>query len=81
MFPLVLVVWEDARTMDGGPWVSNQEVEYKPYLIHQVSFLLRDQPEGIVLSQAIASDIVGVPDQIPRGMIRSIKYLKKNYKI
>jgi hypothetical protein len=80
MFPIVLVIWEDARTQDGGPWVG-REVEYKPYLVHQVGFLIKDSPEGIIISQAVAPEALGVPDQIPRGMIRSLKYLRKNYKL
>lgn len=38
--PLVLVTWEDARTLDGGPWVLNEPREYKPHIVTQVGFLL-----------------------------------------
>lgn len=66
--------------MDGGPWVDSSTNEYKPYLVHQVGFLVKDVPEGIIITQAVAPGIQAVPDQIPRGMIREIKYLRKNYK-
>lgn len=74
MYPMVLVVWEDARTLD-APWMEKGTWEYKPYLVSQIGYLLLDAPEGIILTQADAPEHVGAPDQIPRGMIRSITFL------
>ena len=70
--PLVLVVWEDAKTVDGGAWIENLEHKYDPHIVYSVGFLLLDLPEGIQLTQAWHPKFVGAPDQIPRGMIRSI---------
>ncbi|HAV65670.1 MAG TPA: hypothetical protein DCY13_25260 [Verrucomicrobiales bacterium] len=54
---------------DGALWVSNRDHEYKPCIFYSVGFLLLDDARGIQLTQAWSPDVVGVPDQIPRGMI------------
>jgi hypothetical protein len=68
---LVLVEWEDARTL-GGPWVTNEAMVYRPHIVQQVGFLMSDTPEGVILTQAWHPELVAAPDQIPRGMIRKI---------
>ncbi len=73
--PCVCVIWEDATATD-GPWVENKPREYKPKLITSVGFLVLDDEQGIHLTGAWCPDIIGAPDQIPRGMIRSITYLQ-----
>lgn len=74
MPPIVLVEWEDAKTLE-IPWMDPVDVQYEPYIVTQVGFLIQDLPNAIILSQAVAPDLLGAPDQIPRGMIRSITYL------
>ena len=74
---LVLVVWEDALTIsDGGAWLeTKKERAYEPHLFWHVGFLIKDVPEGIHLSEAWSPTLIANGTQIPRGMIRSIKYL------
>lgn len=74
--PMVLVTWEDARTLDGGPWVLNEPREYKPHIVHQVGFLLSNTDQGVILSQAWHPEFIAAPDQIPLGMIRSMTLLE-----
>jgi hypothetical protein len=71
-----LVIWEDAKVVStGGAWHSNVEIPYTPYLVYQVGFLVKDVPEGVMLSEAWTTDLIGPPTQIPRGMIRGMKKL------
>jgi hypothetical protein len=70
--PLVLVVWEDAKTIDSGPWAENTHTDYKPHLFQQAGFLLSSTEGGVILTQAWHPETVGARDQIPIGMIRSI---------
>jgi hypothetical protein len=71
--PIVAVVWEDATTLDEGPWVDMPDKRsYQPKLFYQVGFLLHDEPEGVTLVHAWSEDTISVREQIPRGMIRSI---------
>lgn len=74
--PLVLVTWEDATLLDSGAWSDATEHKYKPQVFVSVGFLLYDGKEGVILTNAWSLDIVAARDQIPRGMIRSVKKLK-----
>lgn len=73
---LYLVVWEDAKVVtEGAAWHSITDLTYEPYLVHQVGFLIKDVPAGIMLSEAYADGLMGNPTQIPRGMIREMTKL------
>ena len=73
---LYLVVWEDAKVVtEGAAWHTVTDITYEPYLVHQVGFLIKDVPEGIMLSEAYADGLMGNPTQIPRGMIREMTKL------
>lgn len=73
---LYLVVWEDAKVVtEGAAWHSITDLAYEPYLVHQVGFLIKDVPAGIMLSEAYADGLMGNPTQIPRGMIREMTKL------
>lgn len=75
--PLVLVVWEDAKSMDNaGAWVENKDHSYKPHLFLQVGFLLSATDDGLILTQAWHPEMVAARDQIPRAMVRSITPLE-----
>jgi hypothetical protein len=74
--PLVLVVWEDAKQIDAGPWAENKDHDYKAHLVHQVGFLLAHTEDGVILTQAWHPELVGARDQVPIGMIRSITPLQ-----
>lgn len=74
--PLVLVEWEDATLLDTGAWSENKDHKYAPKHFFSVGFLLYEGKEGIILTSAWSVDTVAARDQIPRGMVRSIKRLK-----
>jgi hypothetical protein len=75
--PLVLVGWEDAKVISDGSssWMENKDYEYLPHIVWQVGFLLKDVDEGIQIVEAWNKDLIGLPTQIPRGMIRYMKKL------
>jgi len=74
--PIVLVTWDDAATLDLG-WSKENPVP-EPHIMFSVGFLLTETNDHIVL--AMDTDI-GLghngQGQIPKGMIRSMKILKK----
>ena len=74
---LALVVWEDALTItDGGAWLDSKiERRYEPHLFWHVGFIVKDVSEGIHITEAWSPTLISNGTQIPRGMIRSIKYL------
>lgn len=73
--PLVLVCWEDAKTIDSGPWTENVPATFKPHLVYQAGFLLQQSDDGIILTQAWHPEMIAARDQIPAGMIRSVVFL------
>ncbi len=74
--PLVLVTWEDATLLDLEAWAPNKDHKYEPKLFLSVGFMLYDGPGGIILTSAWSVDTVAARDQIPKGMVRSVKRLK-----
>lgn len=73
---IYLVIWEDAKVVtEGGAWHTIHDVPYEPYLVYQVGYLIKDVPEGIMLSEAWSDGLMGNPTQIPRGMIRGMRKL------
>ena len=73
-----LVVWEDASQIhDGQVWVdATHASEYKPCIFWQLGFIIGDFPQGIHMVEAWNPTLVSNGTQIPRGMIRSIRYLE-----
>jgi hypothetical protein len=76
-YDMVEVVWNDASELTSG-W-SNEIVEKdEPALALSVGFLVRETKEHIVIAQD--SDAEGHHNgrsQIPRGMVKKIKILRK----
>lgn len=73
--PIVAVLWDDATAIDG--W-SHGEDEPKPCLILSVGFLVKKTKHHIILAQDLAPDGMQCGrGQIPRGMVRQIKTLRK----
>ncbi len=75
-FPLVECIWNDASELSSG-WTDELEPT-APHLVISVGFLIRSDREHIV----IAMDLDGEGQhngrsQIPRGMVKSIKILRK----
>lgn len=74
----VYVLWEDAAEMDHTSWVSRDEKHdsISPILVHEVGYMLHEDDKHIVLTSAYTDYQVGRRTQIPKGMVRKIKYLK-----
>jgi hypothetical protein len=73
--PIVLCVWEDAKTLDSGAWAENSPAEFRPHLVSQVGYLVHQSDQGIILTQAWHPELIAARDQIPAGMIRSVTFL------
>lgn len=78
--PLVLIHWEDASVEDAGPWVVQEDAKpMPPKIFAQVGFLLEDTDAAVVLTHAMETPGKGLMasrERIPRGMVRSITYLR-----
>jgi hypothetical protein len=73
---LVEVVWEDAAGLKHGWTAKHEKVE--PYIALSVGFLIVDTDTQIVIAQD--TDGEGSHNgrtQIPRGMVRRMKVLRK----
>jgi len=72
-----LVIWEDASEMDETAWVFKEDIyAVNPVLVHEVGFILYEDDKHIVLTAAYTDVQVGRRTQIPKGMVRKVKYLK-----
>ena len=77
-YDLILVQWDDAAGLRHG-WMDKSE-PVVPQLALSVGFLIMDTPNHIVI--ASDTDEMGSHNgrtQIPRGMIKKIKVLRKAY--
>jgi hypothetical protein len=75
-FDLVEVVWDDASGIRHGWTAKTEPVE--PYLALSVGFLIRETPGHIIIAQD--TDGEGGHNgrsQIPRGMVKKLKVLRK----
>jgi len=75
-YPLVLIVWDDAAGFRHG-WTSKDE-PLVPQLAVSVGFLIQETEHHILIAQDTDGD--GAHNgrgQIPKGMVRSMKILKK----
>lgn len=75
-FDLVEVIWNDASELTSG-WTDEIEKD-EPALALSVGFLVRETKEHIVIAQD--TDAEGHHNgrsQIPRGMVKKIKVLRK----
>lgn len=73
---MVLVLWDDALGMRHG-WAAKSEA-VEPYLALSTGFLIRESENHIVIAQDIdAEGSHNGRTQIPRGMVKKIKILRK----
>lgn len=72
---LVLVEWQDAQTFDPTAWIDRKDAgKVKPKIFHQVGWLVSfDKESGVVLCSAADHETMSARDQIPYGMVRSIR--------
>ncbi len=73
-YPIVAVLWDDATALDG--WAADEEP--KPCLVLSVGFLVKKTRTHLILAQDLAPDGHKCGrGQIPMGMVKQIKVLKK----
>lgn len=72
---IIKVVWEDAKALDLGPWVSKEDYVYEPYLVTTVGIELYKDERGVVITDSVSEDLTGAVHQIPCGMIVEYKEL------
>jgi hypothetical protein len=79
-YDLVEVIWDDAAGLKDG-WKATHEMP-DPYIALSVGFLLQDTGQHIIIAQD--TDAEGSHNgrtQIPSGMVKRIKVLKKADKV
>ena len=75
-FALVEVVWNDASELTAG-WTDELD-DTEPQLALSVGFLVKEDKDHIVIAQDIdAEGHHNGRGQIPRGMVKKIKVLRK----
>lgn len=76
IFDMVEVVWNDAAALTDG-WTAEIEKD-EPQLALSVGFLIRDTKEHIIIAQDLdAAGHHNGRSQIPKGMVKSMKVLRK----
>lgn len=75
-FDMALVLWDDATELDAG-WTDEIE-EVEPHIAMSVGFIIKSTRSHIVLAMDIDKDgLHNGRAQIPRGMVKDIKILRK----
>jgi len=75
-YPLVEVIWDDAAGLRHG-W-EDKTTTPSPQTALSVGFLIIDSPDHIVIAQDTDADgSHNGRTQIPRGMVKQIKVLRK----
>lgn len=78
-YDLVEVIWDDAAGHESG-WLKPDALTISPALVLSVGFLLVCDKQYVVLAQDVDED--GGHNgrtQIPRGMVKKLKVLKKKH--
>ena len=76
LYDLVEVWWDDASALKHG-W-EEKDADLKPQMVLSVGFLIKETDDHILIAQDI--DPQGMHNgrtQIPRGMVKNIKVLKR----
>ena len=76
-YPLVEVWWDDATGCTQG-WIDNKDLKIEPTIVLTVGFLIKETEEYVI----VASDIDHQKQhngrtQIPKGMVKVMKVLKR----
>lgn len=75
-YPCVLIIWDDAAGFRHG-WTSKDE-PLIPQLAVSVGFLIKETDNHLLIAQDVDGDgSHNGRGQIPKGMVRSMKILKK----
>lgn len=76
LYPIVLVMWDDASGIRHG-WAAKSE-KVEAYVAHSVGFLIKETKDHIIIAQD--TDEEGSHNgrsQIPRGMVKKMKVLRR----
>ena len=76
---LVLITWDDASTLEHG-WTDPADERPVAQIVTTVGFLVAQTDGYIVIAHTTDGAFVNGRFQIPRGMIRTIKPLRKKRK-
>lgn len=79
LLTLVEIKWEDASSLPPD-WVDPADEKPIPQMATSVGFLVAVTPGQIVIASTFDGNYVNSRFQIPRGMVKSIKPLRKKRK-
>lgn len=78
-FDLVEVTWDDASSLEHG-WVDPNDEKPQPQLVKTVGFLVNESEHYLVIASTTDGSWVNGRFQIPKGMVRSCKPLRRKRK-
>jgi hypothetical protein len=78
-FDLVEVTWDDASSLEHG-WVDPADEKPQPQLVKTVGFLVNESEHYLVIASTTDGNWVNGRFQIPKGMVRSCKPLRRKRK-
>jgi hypothetical protein len=76
-YPLVEVWWDDATDMPSGWIEAIEEIEVKPCIILTIGFLVKETDDYVIVALDTNNGGHNGRSQIPKGMIRNMKIIKK----
>lgn len=75
-YDMVEVLWDDAAGLRHG-WMDRTE-KPRPQLVISVGFTIVDEPDYIIIASDVDGDAAhNGRTQIPRGMVKNVKLLRK----
>ena len=78
-FDLVEVTWDDASSLEHG-WVDPADEKLQPQLVKTVGFLVSESDQYLVIASTTDGTWVNGRFQIPRGMVKAVKPLRRKRK-
>lgn len=76
---LVIISWDDASALDHG-WTDPADEKPTAQIVTTVGFLVAETEKYLVIAHTTDGHYVNGRFQIPRGMVRTIKPLRKKRK-
>ncbi len=79
-FALVEVTWDDASSLEHG-WVDPADEKLQAQLVKTVGFLVSESDQYLVIASTTDGTWVNGRFQIPKGMVKSVKPLRRKRKV
>ena len=79
-YPLVEIRWDDAASLEHG-WVDPEVEKPVAQMVTTVGFLIADDSDYVVIASTTDGTWVNGRFQIPRGMVKRIKPLRRVRKV